>query len=569
MTAWTLACPDWEERLRAGRPLVPDLPLFAESAEQAVNAFNMLRLPDVKGSPTMQRAAGEWFRAIVRALFGSLDPASGQRLIREVFLLVPKKNSKTTNGALLMVVALLVNQRPNASFLLIAPTQKIADLAFDQAAGAIALDSYLSNKVFHIQTHLKRITHKRTGATLEVKSFDPKIVTGTKPSGILIDELHVVASAPEADRVIRQLRGGLISQPEGFMMTITTQSERPPAGVFAAELNKARAVRDGRLEEAILPVLYEFPEALGVCEVQPDGLFPWENPEHWRMVTPNAGRSITVDRLMPDYRAAKAEGPEALRGWASQHLNIEIGLALRADAWVGGRYWERNGDKALTLRSLIDRSDVIVAGIDGGGLDDLYGLTLLGRDTVSGEWLAWSHAWAHEIVLERRKDIVAQLRDFEADGDLTIVSRPGDDVAQAADIIMEAEAAGLLAHKHAIGVDVYGIGATVAEIRARGIHEDRIVGIGQGWKMSGAIKTTERRLAGRTLVHTGSRLMAWSIRNAKVEPKGNAVSITKAASGNAKIDPLMSLFNAVSLMATNPEAVAVAPWEDPEFRMAV
>lgn len=50
-------------------------------------------------------------------------------------------------------------------------------------------------------------------------------------------------------------------------------------------------------------------------------------------------------------------------------------------------------------------------------------------------------------------------------------------------------------------------------------------------------------------------MMAWSVGNAKVEPKGNAIAITKQAAGYAKIDPLMALFNAASLMALNPEAV--------------
>lgn len=40
--------------------------------------------------------------------------------------------------------------------------------------------------------------------------------------------------------------------------------------------------------------------------------------------------------------------------------------------------------------------------------------------------------------------------------------------------------------------------------------------------------------------------------NARVVPVGNALNITKQASGTGKIDPLMALFNAVSLMALNP-----------------
>ncbi|EFE4565083.1 hypothetical protein CHO08_005063, partial [Escherichia coli] len=55
------------------------------------------------------------------------------------------------------------------------------------------------------------------------------------------------------------------------------------------------------------------------------------------------------------------------------------------------------------------------------------------------------------------------------------------------------------------------------------------------------------------LVHGGQPLMAWCVGNARVEPKGNAILITKQASGRGKIDPLMALFNAMFLMSLNPE----------------
>lgn len=547
---WDLSCPDWEDRLRTGRPLVPDLPIDVARGDRAVAVFNKLRLADVPGTPTLAEAGGEWFRDIVRALFGSLDPVTRERAIRELFLLVPKKNSKTTNGALLMLTALLLNERPNASLIMTAPVQDVAQLAFDAAAGAIALDEVLAKKL-HVREHLKTIVHRETKAELQIMSFDPAALTGQKPVAALIDEVHVVAKMSKAASAIRQLRGGMLPYPEAFLAFITTQSEEAPAGVFRAELLKARAIRDGRQQGAMLPVLYEFPEATQ------KRLDAWQDPANWSMVTPNAGRSITIDRLVQEFETARSTSEEELRAWASQHLNVEIGLALRSDSWAGAPQWEKQAaPERCTLPELLRRCEVIDVGVDGGGLDDLLGLAAVGRCRETGDWLAWCKAWAHPIVLERRKSEAAKLLDLSAAGDLVLVDEIGEDVEQLAQDVLQIYEAGLL---DKIGVDPSGIGAVLDALSAAGIPEknakgeDMIVGITQGYKLNGTIKTTERKLAEGTLWHGGSELMNWCVGNAKVEPKGNAILITKQASGTAKIDPLMALFSAVALLSLNPQ----------------
>ena len=535
--SWSTACPDWQDRIRAGRSLVPALPGLNREGGRAVAIFDRLRLPDVPGQPPLAAAAGDWQRDIVQALFGSWDGT--ERHIREIFALVPKKNSKTTAGAAIMVTALLMNQRPRAEFLIVAPTQDVSDLAYRQAVGMIEADPVLAAK-FYIREHLKTIIYRPTGAFLKVKSFDPKIVTGAKPSGVLLDELHVIAEAKDADRVLGQLRGGLISQPEGFLITITTQSERPPAGVFRAELMKARKVRDGALQAPILPVLYEFPEGVD-----------WRDPASWHMVTPNNGRSITVDRLIPDFHAAKEAGEEEFRRWASQHLNVEVGLALLSDRWAGADHWEAAAEP-MTLAELLDRSEVVTVGVDGGGLDDLLGLAVLGRERDTRRWLLWCRAWAHRGVLDRRKSEAARLRDLDATGDLVIVDDMAEANDQLAQVAAQVDAAGVLAQ---VGLDLYGPADAVDALAQVGIEgDDRVVGIQQGWRLNGVIKTMENRLANGTMAHAGQAMMAWCVGNAKVEPKGNAISITKQVAGTAKIDPLVAAFCAGALMVRNPEA---------------
>ena len=98
------------------------------------------------------------------------------------------------------------------------------------------------------------------------------------------------------------------------------------------------------------------------------------------MVTPNRDRSVSISRLEEDWEKAKLKGQGEIVRWASQHLNIEIGLALRSDRWVGADYWEQATDSNLTLDNLLERSETVVIGIDGGGLDDLLGLAVLGRE---------------------------------------------------------------------------------------------------------------------------------------------------------------------------------------------
>jgi phage terminase large subunit-like protein len=131
----------------------------------------------------------------------------------------------------------------------------------------------------------------------------------------------------------------------------------------------------------------------------------------------------------------------------------------------------------------------------------------------------------------------------------------GDDVVEVAEIVARIEGAGLL---DKVGADPAGLGGILDALVEASVPQEKIVGISQGWRLGSAIKTAERKLAEGVLVHAGQPLMAWCVGNAKVEPKGNAILITKQASGSAKIDPLMATFNAVSLMALNPAGADIS-----------
>ncbi|HCU2081800.1 TPA: terminase large subunit [Pseudomonas aeruginosa] len=540
---WTTACPDWESRIETGKSLVPLKPIFQDQADDALDVFCNLRMVDATGSPLMGDTCRPWVLDLVAVLFGSYDEAEGRRLITNYLLMVSKKNGKSTIAAGIMLTALILNARPSGEFIILAPTKEAADNAYKPIRDMIKADDELEAR-FHEQEHIRTITDRLNKATLKVVAADSATVTGKKAIGVFIDELHEFGKQAKAAAMLTEATGGLASRPEGFVFYCTTQSNEPPAGVFKAKLNYARSVRDGRIEDKrFLPVIYEFPQHMLDKGMHRD-------LSNAYITNPNWGLSVDEQVIAQKYQEAQAEGENAVRDFLAKHLNVEIGLALRSDRWAGADFWE-DAVEPCTFDQLIERCEVIDIGIDGGGLDDLLGAYAVGREKDTNRKLGWGHAWAHPSVMERRKEIAPALQDFAKAGHLTLVKRVGDDVDELADIAEQIHEAGLL---DKIGCDPVGLGAILDKLEERGIPNDKIVGVSQGWKLGGAIKTAERWLAEGSFAPAAQPMMAWCVGNARVEPRANSILITKQASGSAKIDPLMAMFNAVTLMALNPPA---------------
>lgn len=546
---WTTACTDWEKRLVQRKSIIPP-PIYASEADAALHIFKALRVPDLPGKPTMEEVCDEWVFDFVRCIFGAYQADTGKQLIREFGLLISKKNTKSTIAAGIMLTALILCWREEEELLILAPTKEVADNSFKPAAAMVRADEELS-AMFHIQANVRTITDVTHRNSLKVVAADTDTVSGKKAGRVLVDELWVFGKRANAEAMFLEALGGQVSREEGWVIYLTTQSDEPPAGVFKEKLQYWRDVRDGKIDDpGTLGILYEFPKAMLEAKA-------YLEPEHFYITNPNLGRSVSQEWLVDQLRKQQTKTDGAFQQFLAKHLNVEIGLNLRSDRWAGADFWEAAAEW-VTLQELIQRCEVITVGIDGGGLDDLLGLTLCGRCESTGRWLTWSRAWAHEIVLERRKEIAPRLHDFARDGDLVLVKHIGDDVDELAAIVAEVEEHGLL---EKVGVDPAGVGGVLEALEAAGVPEEKIIGISQGWKLGGAIKTAERKLAEGVLRHAGQPMMAWCVGNAKVEPKGNAILITKQASGTAKIDPLMAFFNAVQLMALNPEAMGGSFWE--------
>lgn len=593
MPHFSTACLDWEHRIIARESLIPFAPLFPDEAAAALEVFKGLQITDLPQfydrklgrtrHPTFGEACEEYVFDLVAAIFGAYDEGSARRLIEEVFLLISKKNIKSTLAAGIMLTALIRNWRHNQELMILAPTQEISGNSFNPAAAMVAADPDLE-VLLHVNKNTKEIKHTVTNAVLKVISADSNTAAGKKAAFVLIEELWLFGKKANAAAMLQEATGGLISRPEGFVIYITTQSDEPPAGVFKEKLDYFRDVRDGKIDDPhSLPVLYEFPESLVKSG-------EYLEPENWYITNPNMGRSVRRDwleRKLTKVRSGEDEEGDTYQSFLAKHLNVEIGMGLRSNRWPGANHWTKAIDEELAglphfdaLDRLLDRCEVAVAGLDGGGLDDLFGLTIVGREpdeieipvTVNGRqtvafmkrWLTWSHGWCHRDVLKRRKKIAPLLLDLEKSGHLTIVDTALEDIASIIELLKLVKEREILA---AVAVDPAGLGELVDALAVPDVDiteaNGLLIGVPQGFAMMNAIKTAERRLSNGMLRHAGGPLMPWCVSNLKIEPTATAIRATKQTAGDAKIDPVMALFDAVTIMVRNPvpQTVPVSVYE--------
>jgi len=565
---WSTACPDWRDRIVAGESLAPP-PLFPSEAEEALEIFRGLRIVDVPGQPTFGEACEQFVFDFVAAIFGAYDAESGRQLINEFLLLISKKNAKSTIAAGIMVTALVRNWRAANELLVLAPTKEAADNVFTPAMGMVNADEELRTILKPVE-HERKIRHLVNRAELKVVAADTKIVVGKKAGFVLVDELWEFGKDPKAASMLMEATGGLISRPEGFVAFLSTHSDELPRGVFKEKLDLFRGIRDGSItDNRKLGMLYEWPEAMLESEAYLD-------PANFYVTNPNLGRSADPQWIAEKLTESQRGEAGAFQIFLAKHLNVEIGTRLSRDRWSGADFWDRATEPGLTLDELIRRSEVIVAGVDGGGLDDLLGLCLIGREKGSKRWLVWARAWAWSVVWKRRQDIATKLDQFVAEGSLIRCEMPDEDDLQAelaaqgdgiddaedltddirgvVEVLVKVRDAGLFPEREAIGLDPAGVATLVDELARNEFADEQLKGIPQGWRLSSAIKGTARKVAARTMRHDGSTLMSWCVGNVKQEPRGaSGVAITKQ-SASAKIDPVAAMFSAAMLMSLNPEA---------------
>jgi phage terminase large subunit-like protein len=281
-------------------------------------------------------------------------------------------------------------------------------------------------------------------------------------------------------------------------------------------------------------------------------------------------------------------------GFLAKHLNVQIGNSLRSDGWAGAIVWPRGVELGLSLDEILTRCEVVTVGLDGGGLDDLLGVAVLGRERGTNRWLGWAHGLISTIGAYRRKANAEDYLRFKTAGELTVFrfghaeeamidadpvlqdlladvppaevdpNRLPPDIQYVVDMVTRIRDMGLLAQ---VGVDAAGIGPIVDALAGIGVTQEgeNLDAVRQGIALMGAIKTIERKLADGSFRHGQQGLLSWCVGNLIIVPTPTAMRVGRDEAGFGKVDPLMAMFNAAHLMCLNPEVGVTSIYDQEEL----
>lgn len=296
---------------------IPD-PL--EYGQRAVTFLRRLRHPNADNTNAAPVTANtnshprafqlhDWQERIVRRIYGPRHP-DGSRIVKTVFLMLPRGNRKTSLAAALSLLHLFGPEtRPAGQVVFAACDREQASIGFREAANIIREDKRLLKAVTirDAFNSKKQITFPDNGSTLTALASDGGAAHGLTPSFTLIDEVH----AWKGRDLWEAIKSGQ-AKTDDTLMVIATTAGRGAEGLAASQFDYARRVASGEIDNPeFLPVLFM---------AEPDA--DWQDETVWHQCNPGLAYgfpSLSGLRAL----AKEAEGnPAELASFKQFNLNI-------------------------------------------------------------------------------------------------------------------------------------------------------------------------------------------------------------------------------------------------------
>jgi phage terminase large subunit-like protein len=502
---------------------VPGAVFDVERVDKVIRAMRQLRHTqgDYAGQPL---EPDPWQVAyIIAPSFGWVAPNDAgvlRRIIRTLYVDVPRKNGKTTLAGGVAIYLTAGDGEEGAQVYAVAAGKDQARFCFDPVKAIAERSPHLAP---HVKTLRDRIVHPRSSSYFAVVSSVADLLHGANVHGAVIDELHVHRTGA----VVEAVRTGTGSRSQPLIAMITTADDGRQATVYAQTRDYCEKLAKGVLHD---------PAWRGVVWAAGEDDDPFAEAT-WRKANPGYGISPTRAFMAAAANEAR-QSPAQLSSFKRLHLGVrtkQVTTFLDLKAW----------DRCAPQREL-DGLDACGA-LDLATTTDLTAWALVFPDGAGGYDALWRHYLPEAALLELDRRTAGEASVWVRDGWLTIT--PGNVVDYQwvrRDVNADRERFKVVE----VGYDPWNATSLVTDLQGDGC---KLVHVRQGFAtMSTPTKELLKAVLEGKFRHGGNPLVRWQVDHLAVslDPAGN-VKPDKARSPE-KIDGLVAGIMAVDSAMRRP-----------------
>lgn len=342
---------------------------------------------------------------ILAPVFGWVAPNDDGdvvRIIRELYVDVPRKNGKTTIASGLALYLAFGDAEPGAQVYAVAASKDQARYCYDPAK--ILAEKSPELRRGGVRAGKDRIIQGWSGSFFAVIASVGDTIHGANPHGAVIDELHVHKTPDVVDAV----ESGVGARQQPLVVTITTADEGKQGTIYAR-----KRLQFERLAKGIITN----PAQYGVVFAADENDDPFVEST-W--IKANPGYGVSPTKAFMRGEALKAQGsPADLAKFKRLHLGIRTKQATR---YIDLPVWDRNAGPRLSDEDFIGRE--AFGGLDLATTSDLCALAWTFPDEHGGFDTLWRF-WVPERAFERMNERLANEPEvWRREGLLTVT--PGD-----------------------------------------------------------------------------------------------------------------------------------------------